>query len=643
MSTPEAFALVIARGGKVSAAAPLTNSTLLVQSNGVLSCPAGSSSLTVTVLGDAGIDAGGKLDVNGLGYGTEQGPGAGARDSGGWGSGGGHGGEGGFSYRQQPGGGVYDSIVAPTQWGSGGGSTYGGLGGGAVGLNVAGILRVDGTLTADGLAPTDCCVQHGAGAGGSLWINAGTLTGGGLIVARGGAGGVTQGGGGGGGGRIALYLTQSTFAGTISAVGGPGYQNGGAGTVYTKLAADAYGRVLVDNGDKAGVTRLNSSLWPAGQVFDLTISGAAIVKPDAPLTFRHLVMTNGAVVTHDQAQAGFQWTCLGNAWVASNASFNVAGLGYASETGPGAGSTSVYGYGSGAGHGGAGQASYAGEPPRPASGGGTYGSATEPITLGSGGGSNGGGAGGPGGAGGGAIRLTVAGTLQLDGAISANGLAGEPQRGSGAGGSIWITADTLAGSGSVSALGGGASRTVRRAAAGASPFTPTARRDLTPTTSASPAQPDQARCIRLPATATRGRSRWLGVARQLAHGQRGHLPTLVHARPHNLVALRTAAYRHGRPPHAGLPHDQLARPLLPRADGELSLAIGGSQIRYLLGPSAFGEPRILCFLGRFWRSVPEIATVGLVGGVWHRNANGGEEKPASPRVTCYKPGRKRSK
>ena len=54
-------------------------------------------------------------------------------------------------------------------------STSGGLGGGAVGLNVAGILRVDGMLTADGLAPTDCCVQHGAGAGGSLWIDGGHL------------------------------------------------------------------------------------------------------------------------------------------------------------------------------------------------------------------------------------------------------------------------------------------------------------------------------------------------------------------------------------------------------------------------------------------------------------------------------------
>ena len=456
LDTPEAFSMVIASGGKVSALAPLTNSTLLVQSNGVLACPAGANHLSVTVLGNAGIDAGGKVDVNGLGYAPEQGPGAGARDSGGWGSGGGHGGVGGDSYRQQPGGSVYDSLVSPSQWGSGGGSTAGGLGGGAVILNVTGVLRVDGTLTADGLAPTDCCLQHGAGAGGSLWLNAGTLTGGGLIAARGGAGGVTQGGGGGGGGRLALYLTQNTFAGTLSAAGGLGFQNGGAGTVYTKLAADTYGQVLVDNAGNPGLTRLPSSAWPAGLVFDLSLAGAAIVKPDAPQTFHHLRMTNGAVVTHDQAQAGFHWSCLGNAWIASNAAFGVDGSGYLSDTGPGAGSTSIHGYGSGAGHGGAGDVSYNGGI-SVAPGGGTYGSASEPVTLGSGGGKNGGGAGGPGGAGGGAIRLSIAGTLQLDGIISANGITGEPQRGSGAGGSIWITADTLVGNGSISALGGATS------------------------------------------------------------------------------------------------------------------------------------------------------------------------------------------
>ncbi len=60
-----------------------------------------------------------------------------------------------------------------------------------------------------------------------------------------------------------------------------------------------------------------------------------------------------------------------------------------------------------------------------------------------------------GGAGGGAIRLTVTGTLQVDGRISASGLAGsDPSTGGGSGGSIYLRAGTLTGSGVISANGG---------------------------------------------------------------------------------------------------------------------------------------------------------------------------------------------
>lgn len=54
--------------------ASLTNSTLLVQSNGVLSCPAGSSNLTVTVLGNAWVASGASFNVDGLAYTTASGP-----------------------------------------------------------------------------------------------------------------------------------------------------------------------------------------------------------------------------------------------------------------------------------------------------------------------------------------------------------------------------------------------------------------------------------------------------------------------------------------------------------------------------------------------------------------------------------------
>jgi hypothetical protein len=454
LTTPEPFALVISNQARVYASATLTNQTLTVGTNGFISCMAGRSNVTLTVLGDATVAAGGRIDASGLGYGGQQGPGAGTQG----GSGAGHGGTGGTGADGGgAGGGGYDSVLTPSLWGSGGAFAYGGnagAGGGAICLIVAGTLQLDGVIAADGAYAGG---YAGGGAGGSIQISAGKLAGGGSISARGGSTD-SNGGGGGGGGRIALYFTQNTFGGTISAVGGLGFQNGGAGTIYTKLAAAACGQVLVDNGTNAGLTRLNSGLWPAGQVFDLTLSGAVIVKPDSPLTFMNLVLTNGARLCHDAGQSGFYITALSNALIAANASINVDGLGYGSDAGPGAGSqSSISGHGSGAGHGGAGQASFndygTGGPSDSYPGGGTYGSATAPVTLGSGGGSPD--YGGVGGAGGGAIRLTVAGALQLDGAISANGLTtGVNYSGSGSGGSIWITADSLTGNGSVSALGG---------------------------------------------------------------------------------------------------------------------------------------------------------------------------------------------
>jgi hypothetical protein len=86
-----------------------------------------------------------------------------------------------------------------------------------------------------------------------------------------------------------------------------------------------------------------------------------------------------------------------------------------------------------------------------------YGSATAPTTLGSGGGrdnaSIGGGAGGPGG---GAIKIIVSGTATINGSVTANGLDAIAYRGGGgAGGSIWLEADTLAGTtGAITADGG---------------------------------------------------------------------------------------------------------------------------------------------------------------------------------------------
>jgi hypothetical protein len=82
-----------------------------------------------------------------------------------------------------------------------------------------------------------------------------------------------------------------------------------------------------------------------------------------------------------------------------------------------------------------------------------YDSLLTPSLWGSGGGGSDESAGG---AGGGAICLAVAGTLQVDGVITADGISAGNIAGGGAGGSIQISAGTLAGGGSISAQGGSA-------------------------------------------------------------------------------------------------------------------------------------------------------------------------------------------
>ena len=63
--------------------------------------------------------------------------------------------------------------------------------------------------------------------------------------------------------------------------------------------------------------------------------------------------------------------------------------------------------------------------------------------------------GGTGGLGGGIIRMSVRGTLQIDGTISCNGAGGPQSRsGGGSGGSIWIDTSLMKGYGAVQVNGG---------------------------------------------------------------------------------------------------------------------------------------------------------------------------------------------
>lgn len=211
--------------------------------------------LDLSVLGDLTIAEGGAIDVKGLGFAARTGPGAAVGNT----AGGSHGGHGSHNTAATLGFGPYGSIYCPTNAGSGGG---GGYGGGIVKLSVAGVLRNEGRIDADGAD-----ISHYSGAGGSIWLEAGTLAGEGTITAHGGAvTGFTP----GGGGRIAITVTNvgavvDDFAGVITASGGAlGSSNkdriGGAGTIYLRDAGVGLeaGRLIVDNSGMVSANRWTS-------------------------------------------------------------------------------------------------------------------------------------------------------------------------------------------------------------------------------------------------------------------------------------------------------------------------------------------------------------------------------------------------
>lgn len=433
-----------------AATIPLRN--LLITSNSWMTLlPSNQTpNLILTLSGDATIQPGGGIVTDAKGYFT--GPGRGGTldpfSDGYTGGGGGYGGYGGAGHAGGYGGNSYGSLLQPADPGSGGGgyllTTYGAPGGGAIQLIMSrGTLALNGTISANG-APAQF-EGGGGGSGGGVWLTVNRLTGAGLISADGGPGDLPY-GGGGGGGRIAIYYSTNQFAGPISARGAAGAVGGGAGTIYSQTTGSTTGQVIVDNGGLLGTNTPMPSIPPV----DLTVIGAAVLHP-SPSTLRlnSLIVDSGATVTHLVTQTNLDLTILGNAVVGTNGAISADGKGYSgSNGGPGSGSFPSGGSGSGGGYGGQGGASASG-----AVGGGIYGSASQPTDRGSRGGLY---PLAPGFCeGGGAIRLRVAGTLTINGRLSANGNLALPESaGGGAGGSLWITARNLQGAGSLTANGG---------------------------------------------------------------------------------------------------------------------------------------------------------------------------------------------
>ena len=406
--------------------------------------------LDISIAGDVLIEAGSSINVSQKGYVSGEGPGQGA-DATNYAGGAGHGGNGGRALDNTVRGENYGSLTEPSTLGSGGGIRGGyydgGSGGGTLKLTVNGQLTLNGDILANGGSGQYCA---GGGSGGSIYLTAGTITGSGSVTADGGNG-YSSNSGGGAGGRIAVYYDTLDDTITMSAYGGSGYEYGGTGTIYLKSSqANSSELLLLNNENTSGNTR---GATPVSGVYEtVTIRGGGTIAllQTGPVSMDALSISGNTAVTHppndsDQTYV-LDLTVTGNMQIEDGSSVDVSLKGYGPGEGTGQGEDST-GYAGGAGHGGNGGRTYdntvRGE---------SYGSLTEPSTIGSGGGNRS--TNYAGGSGGGAVKLTVNGQLTLNGDILADGGSGEYCTGGGSGGSVYVTAGTITGSGSITADGG---------------------------------------------------------------------------------------------------------------------------------------------------------------------------------------------
>ncbi len=413
---------------------------LVVRNKGIVGSTRAGGPMEVTFLHNVTIEPGAGIGATGRGYAAGTGPGAGVNAY--YASGGGHAGRGGNG-NSGVGGECYGDFEFPITLGSGGGAGHdgpGGIGGGAIHLIVGGTLTNNGAISSNGTNPTP--LTAGGGAGGSVWITCGTLTGTGSITANGGS--VSNGGGGGGGGRIRIDATVNTMTGPVQAFGGGTDYWGGAGTIWLNPGTGTP-TLIIDNHDSAD----DVPFAPAQRT---ELAGVASVEAD-------MVIGSAAVVSHNTPESALSLHVAGDLTVQPQGILTESFNGHPGGAGPGAGSSGAHG--GGGGYGGAGGAGY----PGTTSGGGVYGSVTQPSDFGSGGG-NPTGLPTQSGAGGGALALVVDGTLTVDGEVSSNGLGGSAATGGGSGGSVWIVAGAVGGSGLVSANGGNAGTAAQTAGGG---------------------------------------------------------------------------------------------------------------------------------------------------------------------------------
>ncbi len=203
-------------------------------------------------------------------------------------------------------------------------------------------------------------------------------------------------------------------------------------TVRSVTVASGYTNIITQNSNLTVTADfvLNSGTWRYANdvAAQLTVNGSMTVN--STVQCQRVSATGHGL--------GRTFTVGGDLTVGSAGIVSAMGYGFAALQGPGKPASS-----GGGGHGGTGgNWDNSGGTP----GGSCYGSVTNPSSLGSGGEAS---------AGGGAMRFVVAGTVTVDGVMAADGAPlPSGNRGTGAGGSVFISAHSISGTGMIRAQGG---------------------------------------------------------------------------------------------------------------------------------------------------------------------------------------------
>ncbi|MDP7199105.1 MAG: hypothetical protein QF486_05830 [Candidatus Woesearchaeota archaeon] len=401
------------------------------------------------------LTAGSVILSDGAGFASDSGPAFGVAGATLAGSGAGHGGKGmpGESVPNQP----YDNPLNPEEAGSGGASEsasfLGGRGGGVVFIRSS-FSNLSGNISVDGVLPPPEGTKNTGGAGGSINILVGNLTGGGFLTAKG--ANASSGG---------MILVQYNFTQipitNLEVQGDGGAEHGTAamfdlddnslnirqGWRWVKQASWNYTLLNVSNAR----TKANDTLNISASVFHLINSTIEGNTNDSFIGNFTLSAGTSLIMDSTINRTSVMNITSPNFTLTANSFISADKAGFIAEKGPGAGTSATEG-GSGAGHGGKG-AEFVETAGGTMPGGSPYDRPFNPTQPGSGGGDkmDQGGAG----AGGGVVFIR-GNQVNISGNVSAKGenYQGTESGAGGSGGTINVIVNNLTGNGNFDVKGG---------------------------------------------------------------------------------------------------------------------------------------------------------------------------------------------